>query len=240
MRKVMYVAVALLTFAIGATLFYLTTLRTVSELAPVTKPAEVITEKKPEVKPPPPIPVDVSVIIRTHSIDNDHPEFNRRKLKLSDKPVVVDDLDIEEDVDADEITIVGGDPLTEFRISERYRTSMTVMGEGPHLDLVDWRHFDSEWIPLEQLAQRKFRTLAAERMDQSEKFPATTQAELVAAVRKRAGDWTEVVDLAKQCTGPNDEPCAVGISSVYFRVEMLVDDQWTTVGVVEVQIPMGC
>ena len=238
MRKVFYLAVALLTFAIGATLFYLTTLKTVSQPAPVTKPVEVLVEKKPEVKPPA-VPVDVSVILRTHSIDDTHPEYKHRTLKLSDKPVVVEDLDIEEDVDADEITIVGGDESTQFRISERYRTSMTVMGEGPHLDLVDWSHFDSEWIPLQQIAQRKFRTLKRERMN-AEMFPATTQAEILAAVRRRAGDWPEAIELAKQCSGPKEYPCSVGVSSVYFQIEMLVGDQWATVGVVEVQIPMGC
>jgi hypothetical protein len=162
-----------------------------------------------------------------------------RSIKLSKKPVVLDDLDIGDDIDGQEITIVGGDNSAQYRIFERYRTSMTVMGEGPHLDLVDWRHFDSEWIELDQLAQRKFRTLASELMDSS-KFPPTTQAELIRAVRKRAGDWPEMMELAKTCRSPNHEPCGVSISSVYFRIEKLVGDQWTRVGLVEVFIPMGC
>jgi len=28
---------------------------------------------------------------------------------------------------------------------------MTISAEGPHLDLVDWRHFDSPWIQLYRL-----------------------------------------------------------------------------------------
>jgi len=239
MRKVIYgFGVGLLTFTLGAVVYYLTTLKPASQPAPVTKPAEVQAEQKPEVKAPPG-PVNVSIILRSGSIDKEHPAFNYRTLKLSEKPVVVDDLDIEEDVDGEEITIVGGDESTRFRISERYRTSVTVMGEGPHLDLVHWRHFDSEWMPLEQLAQGKFRTLAGERMN-VEEFPAATKEELVAAARKAAGDWQEAVDLAKTCPGPNEAPCAVAVSSVYFRIEMLVGDEWTRVGVVEVLIPMGC
>lgn len=240
MRKVIYgFGVALLTFTLGATVYYLTTVKPVYEAVAVTKPVEIQAEQKPELKSPPAVPVNVSIILRTHSIDGNHPAFNHRTLKLSDKPVVVEYLDIEEDVDADEITIVGGDESTRFRISERYRTSVTVMGEGPHLDLVNWRHFDSEWMPLEQLTQRKFRTLAGERMN-VEKFPASTKEELVAAARKAAGDWPEAIDLAKTCPGPNEAPCAVGVSSVYFKIEMLVGEEWTKVGVVEVMIPMGC
>jgi hypothetical protein len=237
MRKVFYLAVALLTFAIGATLFYLTKLRTVSVAVP--KPAEVRIEQKPEVKLPPAGPDNVSIVLRTNLDDEATPEFKYRTLKLFDKPVIVDDLGVPEYVDDQEIKILGGDGSSKFRVSERYRTSMTVMGEGPHLDLVDWSHFDSEWIPLQQIAQRKFRTLKRERMD-AEKFPATTQAEILAAVRRRAGDWPEAIELAKQCSGPKEYPCSVGVSSVYFQIEMLVGDQWATVGVVEVQIPMGC
>jgi hypothetical protein len=171
--------------------------------------------------------------------DAEKPEFKYRTLKLSDKPVVVVDLDVPEDVDEQEIKILGGDESTQFRVFERYRTSLTVMGEGPHLDLVHWRHYDSEWIPLEQQARRKFRTLARDRMN-AEKFPAATKDEILAAVRKEAGVWPEAVDLAKACKEPTDYPCGVSVSSVYFRVEMLVGDEWTSVGVVEVMIPMGC
>jgi hypothetical protein len=234
MRRATYVGVALLTFTLGGIVYYLTTLKHAAPPVPASKPFE----QKAEVKPPP-VPLNVSIILRTNLEEAEKPEFKYRTLKLSDKPVIVDDLDVPEYVDGQEITILGGDQSTKFWVSERYRTSMTVMGEGPHLDLVDWRHFDSEWIPLERISERKFRTLARERM-KDEKFPATNQAELIAAVRKRAGDWPEAIDLAKACSGPKAYPCAVGVSSVYFRVEMLVGDQWTTVGNVEVSIPMGC
>jgi len=79
----------------------------------------------------------------------------------------------------------------------------------------------------------------SEQMDTST-FPPVTNAELVSAVRKRASDWPQIVKLAKTCRNPNDEPCSVSDSSLYFRIEKLVGDRWTTVGMVEVLIPMGC
>ena len=234
MRKATYVGVALLTFTLGGIVYYLTTLKHAAPAVPA-KTVEVRVEQKAEA---PPVPAKVSIILRT-SLD-EKSEFKYRTLKLSSsKPVVVDDLDVPEYVDGQQITVVGGDQSTKFWVSERYRTSMTVTGEGPHLDLVDWRHFDSEWIPLERISERKFRTLASKQMN-DEKFPAVTREDLMAAVRKHAGDWPEAIDLAKGCSGPKASPCAVGVSSVYFRVEMLVGDQWTTVGDVEVSIPMGC
>jgi hypothetical protein len=183
-----------------------------------------------------PEPGDFSVVIKTDLGDG---EEGSHTVRLSKNPVVVEDLDVPEYIDGQEISIAGGDKAAQFRIFERYRTTMTVMGEGPHLDLVDWRHFDSEWITLDQLDQRTFRTLASDKMDAS-KFPSTTQAELIGAVRKRAADWPEVIELAKTCRSPHHEPCAVGVSSLYFRIEKQVGDRWIQVGLVEVLIPMGC
>jgi len=245
MRKVIYgLGVALLTFSLGAVVYYLSRPKCSSQPVPVVQvqPVEVRHEDRAstvEIETPveAPASTDFSVVIKTDLGDG---EPGSHTVKLSKNPVVVDDFDVPEDVDGQEISIVGGDKAAQFRIFERYRTSMTVMGEGPHLDLVDWRHFDSEWIELDQLAQRKFRTLATEQMDAS-KFPPTTQAELISAVRKRASaDWPTALELAKTCRSPHHEPCSVGVSSVYFRVEKQVGDRWITVGVVEVLIPMGC
>ena len=242
MRKVIYcVGVALVTFSLSAVVDYLFRLRSSSQPAPVVqvRPVEVRREYIAEIETPveSPAPGDFSVVIKTDLGDG---ELGSHTIKLSKDPVVVDDLDVPEYIDGQEISIVGGDKAAQFRIFERYRTTMTVMGEGPHLDLVDWRHFDSEWIELDQLNQRTFRTLASDKMDAS-KFPPTTKSELIDAVRKRAyTDWPEAVELAKTCRSPHHEPCAVGVSSLYFRIEKQVGDRWMTVGVVEVLIPMGC
>ena len=238
MRKLIYcIGVALLTFATGAVIHYLTRSK------PATTTTIVVARYEPKIveipvkEPPAPHPADagLSLIIST---DEDG-EPGHLTVRLSPKTAAMDALDISENIDGQELFILGGDQTEQYRIFERYRTSMTVMGEGPHLDLTDWRHFDSEWIPLEKLSQRKFRTVAAEKMD-IETFPPTTRMELLNAVRKRAGDWVEVVDLAKNCRSPKDDPCGVSVSSVYFRVERLVGENWVKVGTIEISIPMGC
>lgn len=246
MRKVIYgVGVALLTFTLGSAIYYLTASKPTSEPIPVVevKPSDLrhaysfsTSEIKVPIEPPAAAPVDFSVLIAYGVEDR---VLGTIPVKLSKKPVVMDGLDIGDDIYGREITIVGGEQSAKYRIFERYRTSMTVMGEGPHLDLTDWRHFDSEWIELDQLDEDKFRTLAYEQMDSS-KFPPTTKSELIGAVRKRASDWPRIVELAKTCRNPNDGPCSVSDSSLYFRIEKLVGDRWTTVGLVEVYIPMGC
>ena len=246
MRKVIYgFGVALLTFTLGSVTYYLTVSKPTSEPIPVVevKPSDVrreysfsLSEINVPIEPPAPPPVGFAVVFAVGVEDQ---VLGYRSVKLSKKLAVLNDLDISDEIYGKEITIVGGDKSARYRIFERYRTSMTVMGEGPHLDLIDWRHFDSEWIELNQLADRKFKTLAYEQMDTS-KFPPVTKSELISAVGKRASDWPQIVKLAKTCGNPNDDPCSVSDSSLYFRIEKLVGDRWTTVGIVEVLIPMGC
>lgn len=177
--------------------------------------------------------VDLSV----DTMIDDEPFSHKVKLSEDLPPMIL--LDLMEDIDGQEITIMTSDKVGEYRILQRYRTSMSVMGEGPHLDLVDWRHFDSDWIPLPRLDPRTFRTLNGEQMD-SAKFPDTTKSDIINAVRRRAGDWPEAIELAKTCRGPNEYPCGVGISSLYFLVQRKVGSEWTDVGQMEVLIPMGC
>jgi hypothetical protein len=179
---------------------------------------------------------DLSIVVRVNS----NPSlFTVRPIKLSDPGPTVIDLDLGEDIDGQEVKLAGGSSTDRYRIFQRYRTTMTVMAEGPHLDLTDWHHFDSTWVPLQSLDGNRFRTLAGDQMDAS-RFPRVTRSEIIQAVRARAGDWPDVLQLAKSCRGPNDAPCAVMISSIYLRIEKQVQGRWTNADVVEIRIPMGC
>lgn len=115
---------------------------------------------------------------------------------------------------------------------------MSISAEGPHLDLVEWRHFDSPWTSLETLGHKRFRTLAIDQMEVS-KFPSTTKAEIMKEVRV-GEEWPAVLELVKDCHGPNDGACLVSISSIYLRIQKKVRNQWVNVGLVEIRIPMGC
>lgn len=46
----------------------------------------------------------------------------------------------------------------DLSVFQRHENSVTVMAEGPHCDLIDWKHYDSEWLAL-QLRDSEFETL---------------------------------------------------------------------------------
>lgn len=237
-------AVAFVTFSIGVIVVTLVRTRVTRESNPPAAPRpEVHIEiKPPQVQPAEPdtkAPQQTDLTLVIEDAASEQPSSRREYIKLVKQRPAVIDLDITESVDDQEVILnFPGDD--EYRVSQRYRTSMSVSAEGPHLDLIGWRHFNSPWIPLKAKDSRRFRTLAPDQMDDS-RFPATTNEDIVKEVRRRVGkDWPEVVELVKDCRGPNDGACIVTISSIFLRVEKRVGDQWIDVGTVEVRIPMGC
>lgn len=183
---------------------------------------------------------DLSIVVQVSEPNPDPPSFSLRHIKLAKSRPTIIDLDLGEDIDNQEVTLNFPDNSTEYRVFQRYRTSMSISAEGPHLDLIDWRHFDSPWTLLLSMDAKRFRTLKSDQMENS-RFPSTTKSEILKEVRRRVGkDWPHLLELVKGCRGPNDGACLVMISSIYLRIQKHVRGSWIDIGLVEVRIPMGC
>ena len=248
-RLIVRLSIALLAFAIGVAIQSFRYSKPAKSKVVAAPPVQELT-KAPAEQPPlsfPPRPPsleeigekensDLSIVFQTHESEG---SLAVRYFKLhKNRPTVVD-LDLSESFDGQEVALNFRDyPPTEYRILQRYRTSMSISAEGPHADLVDWRHYDSPWVELKSIGPKRFRTLASEEMDWN-RFPATTNAEIVKEVR-RGGMEKEWVELVKSCNGPNDGACMVSISSIYLRIQKQVGGNWTDIGSVEFQVPMGC
>ena len=244
--SIIRLTVALITLIIGITLFSFTRFSR-SQVSPETvtvKVPDVIPIKPPlppEESPAPPqdgkIPrgTDLSIVVE---LSGNPPTFDVRHISLGKNPRTTVELDLVENIDGQEVTLHFRDRSL-YRIHQRYRTSMGVSVEGPHLDLLDWRHFDSPWTPLKSLGANRFLTLSGEQMDDT-RFPKTTKSEIIKEVHKRGKDWPELLEFVKSCNGPNDGACYVAISSIYLRIQKQVGDRWIDVGMVEFAMPMGC
>lgn len=182
---------------------------------------------------------DLSIVVAVAQPNPNPPSLEARTINLDENQLTVADLGLGEDLDDQEVTLNLADHSVDYRMFQRYRTSMSISNEGPHLDLVDWRHFDSPWSQLPSLSPRRFRTLRSDQMD-SGKFPPTTQSEILDEVRRHVGTDSPFLDLVKTCHGPNDAPCWVGISSIYFLIQKQVGGRWIHIGLVEFRLPMGC
>ena len=183
---------------------------------------------------------DLSIVVQVNQPNPRPPTPSLRHIKLAKNRPTIMNLDLGESIDDQEVTLSFPGNSSEYRMSQRYRTSMSISAEGPHLDLVDWRHFDSPWTPLYPSGSKRFRTLESNQMDYT-KFPPTTKSEILKEARRLVGkSWPDLSEYAKGCDGPNDEPCFVMISSIYLRIQRQVRGRWLDTGLVEVRIPMGC
>ncbi len=100
-------------------------------------------------------------------------------------------------------------------VEQAYETSVTVMNEGPHCDLLDWNHYTSPWIPLQTKSKNIY---IAKKYTETERqlFPEVSLDELKKTVKNYCeSKWFKLIGDIKSV---NDYPCAVGISKYFIRI----------------------
>jgi len=143
------------------------------------------------------------------------------------------------------LDIVAGAPNARYRIQLQYETSLTISDEGPHVDLLDWKHCVSDWEPVQATAPNRF-VLPAPSPEQAHCFPDFTHRELVAAARKALSAWADPagierwIRLLDGVRKAGDGPTYAEISKVRMRVEVFDQGRWQPVTTVEFVLPMGC
>lgn len=170
-------------------------------------------------------------------IDNIEVWDENGTLKSIQKDTVRIDLDIGEILTGNTIRILNSD-YDQIRIFQKIENSVTIMNEGPHCDLVDWKHYYSDWIEIEQISKNVFQaiTLTA---DHTEKFISVDLDEFKNAVSSHCGEsWT---DLVKNIKSVNEYPCGISTSRIFLK--LVLENSKTnksTVKVIELEVPMGC
>jgi hypothetical protein len=131
---------------------------------------------------------------------------------------------------------VAPNKLSDFKIEQRYETSVSISNEGPHCDLTNWKHYLSDWMPLK--AENENVYLCSNYTEkEKEKFPVIDIKDLKEQVEKQCGDtW---VDLVKNINKPTQEPSWVGISRVYLRLTGKLNGQAIT-KIIVFEEAMGC
>lgn len=132
----------------------------------------------------------------------------------------------------------------EFRVEQQYETSLTLMDEGPHMDLRNWKHHVSAWEPLEQRSGLSF---ALKDVDVKE-FPKVEGSEIVEATIVESKRWKAQgypgsdrwIAAAKKCESATTYPCGVSVSKVRLKISVKESGEWKPIQIVELVLPMGC
>jgi hypothetical protein len=131
-----------------------------------------------------------------------------------------------------------------FKIDQRHETSVSLNDQGPHMDLLEWKHHLSEWSELQCCGDNEFLTEKVQDLQ----FPDVSKEELVEAVRQKTDSWRKEgydsgerwLILAEQCESPFDYPCAVAVSKITLKISASDHGQWQKILEIDLLIPMGC
>jgi hypothetical protein len=125
-----------------------------------------------------------------------------------------------------------------IEVFQRHENSVTIMNEGPHCDLTEWKHYDSNWKQLE------FNTVEGSFITDSytpedwEKFIPVDLNEFEEAVKVQCGEyWMEHIKGIKSVT---EYPSGVSISRIFLKLLLTDEKDSVTEKIIEFVIPMGC
>ena len=145
-------------------------------------------------------------------------------------------LDLGDNLDGQLVKLISSDADT-FRVHIQYETSLTVMDEGPHLDLVDWKHCTTEWLNVTESSPNTFK-LPRESEINLDCFPDVTPKMIKDAVLKYGGErWAS---LLRDDIDVNTYPLATALSTIRVRVQRLMDKKWVEEALISINVPMGC
>ena len=172
------------------------------------------------------------------SSSESHRSFPGWRLEAPFSPLEEIEVDLGDSIEGQLLTIddQGGND-NKFRVLIRYQTSITIMNEGPHLDLLEWKHYTSEWGNIGRVSATSF-TLPVFTDEQVSMFPDVTTQEIQEAVLASGGErWA---NLVHEIQGPRDYPAAVALSAIWVRIQKWEEKAWTTLTTLVVYPLMGC
>ncbi|MCD8741082.1 hypothetical protein LT679_10755 [Mucilaginibacter roseus] len=146
-------------------------------------------------------------------------------------------VDLGETIEGQLISL-NSDGLTDVKLEQRYKTSVSIADEGPHCDMLEWKHYNSEWKRLHRNKDGDFICLDYSEKD-SQKFPSVSIREFRSAVKKHCGQrWDTLIRNVNKVT---DAPSNVGISHFFLRLTgKLKTSGKKIVKLIVIETPMGC
>jgi hypothetical protein len=145
-------------------------------------------------------------------------------------------LELGDSIDAQTIKI-SSSKISQYKVSVQFETSLTIMDEGPHFDLTEWKHCTTDWIVLKSIDTNKYILPEAALIDGS-CFPNVSDEEIISEVQRTAGiRWSS---LLKGKLNVNNYPLGVSLSTVRILVEEEMNGAWHKITTINFNVPMGC
>jgi hypothetical protein len=129
--------------------------------------------------------------------------------------------------------------FSSYQLTVQIETSVTVMAEGPHCDLKNWKHGYSRMHDIsDSVADDSSFELPIFSLREQQIFPKISAQELQDAVRKHCGDvWYEHM---KKVESPHTYPCTVAISRYVIKLEGVLHSGEHRIFIFYIDEAMGC
>lgn len=125
-----------------------------------------------------------------------------------------------------------------IEVYQRHENSISILNEGPHCDLNDWKHYYSAWQPLKTAGKSNVFTTVSYSPKAWSKFVKVDLAEFKNAVKEHCGE--EWHNLVKDSKDIKKGASTVSISKIYFKVIFTTMNDEKIEKTVAFDVPMGC
>ncbi len=126
-----------------------------------------------------------------------------------------------------------------IEVFQRHQNSISISNEGPHCDLLDYKHFNSSWKPLVKYPNSNniFKIIVINPEDYN-KFIEVNMEELKEHVKNHCGEkWAKLMETSRSV---NDYPIGVTMSQIQLKIVMTDIDGYKTEKIIVFELPMGC
>lgn len=146
-------------------------------------------------------------------------------------------LEIGETVEGKKVKI-NQSKYRKIEVFQRHENSITIMNEGPHCDMTEWKHYYSEWNKLDyNMQENTFVSDSYTQKDRERFIDVDINAFKKAAEKECGVQWAEHI---KNVNSVGEYPSGVSISRIYYKILLTDDDGIVTEKIISFEIPMGC
>ncbi len=147
-------------------------------------------------------------------------------------------LELGETVEGKTIRVRHHSKYKSIEVFQRHENSISIIADGPHCDLVDWKHFYSAWEPLNPTKKHGvFKTVTYD-VSAWNKFIPVDMKDFKNAVKEHCGEeWHKLIKDTKTI---NDGATDISISKMYFKVIFTTLHDEKIEKVIAFDIPIGC
>lgn len=139
-------------------------------------------------------------------------------------------------------TILGGqievlkNHLNELKIEQCFETSISISNEGPHCDLINWKHYYSPWTKLKPTEGNTYHCINPTTKER-ETFVNVSIQELKNKVKESCGEhW---YDLIKNIKSTKSNLISIGISRIFIKISGQMNGR-TITKIIVIEEAMGC